>query len=148
MVLYFAYGSNLSLEQMKRRCPGSRMLDAGYIEDHELSFTTYADRWKGGVADILEKKGSRVWGLVYELSVEDLSSLDYYEGFPDLYRRKKLKVFGRKDEYDEVLTYFVVDKKGYIPPSRVYFEIIYDAARVFGFSGDYLHLLEGFLNDQ
>jgi gamma-glutamylcyclotransferase (GGCT)/AIG2-like uncharacterized protein YtfP len=145
MVLYFAYGSNLSLDQMGRRCPGSRMLDTGFIEDHELSFTTYADRWKGGVADIIEKKGSKVWGLVYELSMEDLSSLDYYEGFPDLYRRKKVKVFGRKGEYGEVWTYFVVEKKGYIPPSRIYFEIIYDAARVFGFPPDYLDLLEGFI---
>jgi len=144
MVRYFAYGSNLSLEQMSRRCPGSTMVDAGYIEDHELSFTTFAERWKGGVADIIEKKDSRVWGLVYELPVADLSSLDYYEGFPDLYRRKKVSVFGRKGEYKEVWTYFVVDKKGYLPPSRVYFEIIYDAARVFGFPGGYVSFLESF----
>ncbi len=144
MVLYFAYGSNLSLDQMSRRCPGSRMMDTGYIEDHELSFTTYANRWKGGVADIMEKKGSKVWGLVYELSLEDLSNLDYYEGFPDFYRRKKVKVFGRKTSHEEVWTYFVVDKKGYIPPSRVYFEIIYDAARVFGFPPEHISLLESF----
>jgi gamma-glutamylcyclotransferase (GGCT)/AIG2-like uncharacterized protein YtfP len=129
---------------MERRCPGSKMLDAGFIEDHELAFTTYADRWKGGVADIIEKKGSRVWGIVYDLAMEDLSNLDYYEGFPNFYRRKKVTVQGRKGKHEGVWTYFVVDREAYIPPSRVYFEIIYDASKVFQFPDEYITFLEDF----
>ena len=142
MPLYFAYGSNLSLDQMKRRCPGSEMVDVGYIEDHELGFTAFASRWNGGVADIIERKGSVVWGLVYSITIEDLSHLDYFEGHPTFYNRKKVKVHGREGMHEDVWTYYVIDKKDFIPPTMVYFELIYEAGKLFDFPVDYLRLLE------
>lgn len=33
---YIAYGSNLNLEQMARRCPTAKVIGAGEIRDHEL----------------------------------------------------------------------------------------------------------------
>ena len=36
--IYFAYGSNLNLEDMKVRCPTARLLGAGRAEGHELMF--------------------------------------------------------------------------------------------------------------
>ena len=36
--IYFAYGSNLNLEDMKVRCPTARLLGAGRAERHELMF--------------------------------------------------------------------------------------------------------------
>ena len=36
--LYVAYGSNLNMEQMKGRCPGSVFLGTGVIENYELQF--------------------------------------------------------------------------------------------------------------
>lgn len=35
---YIAYGSNLNLEQMARRCPTAKVIGAGEIRDHELLF--------------------------------------------------------------------------------------------------------------
>jgi gamma-glutamylcyclotransferase len=39
MSLYFAYGSNLDVEQMKRRCPESKVLVPGCLRGYRLDFT-------------------------------------------------------------------------------------------------------------
>ena len=38
---YIAYGSNLNLGQMARRCPTAKVIGAGEIRDHELLFRGY-----------------------------------------------------------------------------------------------------------
>ena len=47
MKLYGAYGSNLNLKQMRRRCPNSYPLYSFYLDNFELAFK--------GVADLEEK---------------------------------------------------------------------------------------------
>ena len=53
--LYIAYGSNLNLEQMARRCPTAKVIGAGEIRDHELLFRGYP---KSAVATVEPKKGA------------------------------------------------------------------------------------------
>ena len=36
--LYIAYGSNINLEQMKYRCPHSKVVGISEIKDYELEF--------------------------------------------------------------------------------------------------------------
>ena len=63
--LYFAYGSNLSIRQMRRRCPGSEVVGRARLPDYRLGFTRYATKRKGGVADIVPEPGAEVWGALY-----------------------------------------------------------------------------------
>jgi gamma-glutamylcyclotransferase (GGCT)/AIG2-like uncharacterized protein YtfP len=79
-ILYFAYGSNLDVEQMEVRCPGSRPLVRARLHDHRLAFTHLSRRWGGGAADIVPEQGESVWGALYELDREHLESLDRFEG--------------------------------------------------------------------
>lgn len=83
--LYFAYGSNLSPEQMAHRCPDSIFLGKATLRGH---------RWQvneRGVANAVpvprkdsSKKGQRdeavVEGLLYAVSAADERRLDRYEG--------------------------------------------------------------------
>ena len=77
--LYFAYGSNLSLEQMRSRCPDSRPVRAHYHEGHTLVLR--------GPANIEDAEGSRIPGAIYEISQQDEKILDGYEGFPSVYTK-------------------------------------------------------------
>ena len=54
--LYFAYGSNLNLDQMAVRCPQAGVVGKAVLEGYELAF-------RRGVLTILPKEGSRVNGL-------------------------------------------------------------------------------------
>ena len=82
--IYIAYGSNLNLEQMKHRCPDSRVIGTAMLQDYELEFR--------GVATIVPKKGSAVPVLVWEISPQDEANLDKYEGFPFMYRKEEYEI--------------------------------------------------------
>ncbi|KAM0475205.1 hypothetical protein ACHAP7_007474 [Fusarium lateritium] len=90
---YFAYGSNLHLEQMKRRCPGSKFIGCAKLCDH---------RWQineRGYANVLESQGHWVEGLVYEINARDEARLDVNEGVSkDAYRKQYMAVILRRAE--------------------------------------------------
>ena len=60
--LYFAYGSNLDLEQMAQRCPDAEIVGPVRLENYELRFRG------SGFATVAPKKGSTVHGLVWKLT--------------------------------------------------------------------------------
>ncbi|KAK0701878.1 hypothetical protein B0T26DRAFT_757852 [Lasiosphaeria miniovina] len=72
--LYFAYGSNLSLDQMAARCPQSTFRGRAVLPDFQWQIN------QRGVANIVPRAGSSVHGLVYELGAGDEKRLDRNEG--------------------------------------------------------------------
>ena len=80
--LYFAYGSNINLEQMDYRCPDATVVGPVVLENYELLFR------RGGFATIAPKEGGRVHGLLWSITPECERSLDLYEGYPRFYDRR------------------------------------------------------------
>lgn len=87
--LYIAYGSNLNLEQMKRRCPTAEVVGAAELKNWRLWF-------RGGghsaVATIEREQGAIVPVLIWRICPQDELALDRYEGAPFLYRKESLRV--------------------------------------------------------
>ena len=72
--LYFAYGSNMDDGQMAYRCP-----EAVFVGTAELrGFAFELD--SEGVATVVEKPGSTVYGVLWLISETDERTLDSYEG--------------------------------------------------------------------
>ena len=90
-MLYFAYGSNLNLFQMKRRCKDSIFLKKINLKDFRLTF-----RSKYRAADIEPKKNSIVPGGLFEISKSDEKKLDVYEDYPSLYRKFYFTIMEKK----------------------------------------------------
>ena len=78
---YFAYGSNMSLAQMRERCPESVAIGNGWLADHALVFPRYSTRRQSGAASIAPRPGATVWGVIYATTEADLARLDVFEGF-------------------------------------------------------------------
>ena len=129
---YFAYGSNLDLPQMKRRCPSSKLISKGSLSGYCLTFNRFSSGWGGGVADVIQEQGSEVWGLVFKLSDTDLERLDRYEGYykdqNSLYERWKAVINTPKGQISDVWVYTVVEKQKFVQPTLEYLQIIKDAA--------------------
>lgn len=70
--LYIAYGSNMNKSQMERRCPGAKVLGKAYLENWQLTFPHYAN--------IERSEGKKTPALIWEITNENESSLDRYEG--------------------------------------------------------------------
>lgn len=83
---YIAYGSNMSLEQMKYRCPNARLIGTGYLPKYRLEFYLHATV----EPDPRMRKGVPV--AVFEIDSTDEESLDRYEGFPRYYRKENCTV--------------------------------------------------------
>ena len=142
----FAYGSNLDLIQMNRRCPSSKIISKGSLANYRLDFNRYSSGWGGGVADVIPVKGSEVWGLVFELSDTDMDSLDFYEGCykdrPSLYERSKVVINTPKGPIPDVWLYTVVEKQKFEAPTAKYLEIIKNAAVQWNFPNVYQRILQ------
>ena len=113
-MLYFAYGSNLNLFQMKRRCKDSIFLKKINLKDFRLTF-----RSKYRAADIEPKKNSIVTGGLFEISKSDEKKLDAYEDFPILYKKYYFYYYGKK-----VMTYTMVKKSAFRFPTDRYLNIV------------------------
>ena len=113
-MLYFAYGSNLNLFQMKRRCKDSIFLKKYELKGYRLNF-----RSKYRAADIEKSKNSLVPGALFEISKSDEKKLDVYEDFPILYKKFYFLYYGKK-----IMTYTMVNKSAFRYPTERYLNII------------------------
>jgi gamma-glutamylcyclotransferase (GGCT)/AIG2-like uncharacterized protein YtfP len=151
-MLYFAYGSNMLVEQMRERCPSASFVCVAGLEGYRLAFTrTAKGNWKGcGVADVVPAPGQRVWGVVFRIDELDLGSLDRSEGYrPDresnAYRRIDVHV-QRDGDIEKPLaafTYVVCVPEDPNPlPHRDYVGRIIAGARSWNLPEDYVRGLE------
>ena len=106
--LYFAYGSNINLDQMAHRCPDATPVGPVMLENYKLLFRGMTNH--GGVATIHPKHGSYVYGLMWKLTPECEKSLDHYEGYPHLYRKEQVTVFDAKGQEVPVMVYIMNDR--------------------------------------
>ena len=113
-MLYFAYGSNLNLFQMKRRCKDSVFLKKYELKGYKLNF-----RSKYRAADIEKSKNSIVPGALFEISKSDEKKLDVYEDFPALYKKHYFYYYGKK-----VMTYTMVKKSPFKFPTERYLNVV------------------------
>jgi gamma-glutamylcyclotransferase (GGCT)/AIG2-like uncharacterized protein YtfP len=88
--LYFAYGSNMNLDQMDFRCPDAEVVGNVRLDDYRLTFCSRNP--DSGVATILPEQGSHVDGVLWRITDGCEKSLDHYEGYPYLYGKETLQV--------------------------------------------------------
>ena len=86
MKLYFAYGANLDITNMQRRCPDAVAIQPLHLEGYRLAFS--------GVATILPEETSQVPGALWAISESDEQALDQFEGWPYLYRKEIIQQDG------------------------------------------------------
>lgn len=141
-IRYFAYGSNLSREQMRDRCPTARLVGPAVLAGHRIGFSRYSAMWKGGVADVIDEPGHEVWGLLYELEADDLAALDRYEGYPDMYTRDQTTVETDDGAVAGVWVYRVRERLRHVPPTRIYLDVMLEAAEAFAFPAAYVEHLQ------
>lgn len=126
---YFAYGSNMDERQMRARVPGTELLGVGHLLDHEFLFSGYSDTWRGSVANVRRKKGSKVFGVLYALPPFGLAKLDRFEGYPRSYQRKTGNIVLRGGGDARAVLYYKRDPQPLAPPSKAYVNQILKAIR-------------------
>ena len=138
--LYFAYGSNLNsahfaewLAKKGYTGVGTKLekVSNAYLKGYRLGFTRRSTKWEAGVADIVEAKGERVWGVVFRPNEGQWRALDQKEGVNiGAYKRHEVlvqydKETPGKDPLHPCTTYVVVKREASLQvPHPEYSKII------------------------
>ena len=104
---FFIYADNLNPTQLKRRAPEHKFLYTAYLQDHTIQFSRWSSQWRCGLATIAPSQGERVWGVVLEITEEDLKELDKFEGdLPEgAFRHLEVNVVKEDDQKELVYTH-------------------------------------------
>ena len=113
-MIYLAYGSNLHIGQMQRRCPTAEVLGTSTLRGYRLVFN--------GVATIAPDPNRSVPVLLWDIKPADEIPLDRYEGYPHLYRRETVQVELNGKTVDAMV--YIMNNDGIRPPSPGYYGII------------------------
>lgn len=133
---YLAYGSNLSVEQMLRRCPNAIYVGKTELEGYRLVFRGSRS---GSYLTIEPARDHKVPCLVWKVNDKDEKNLDYYEGFPNYYVKKDFKIQLFDLAHDvaicalEAFAYVMVAGRPLGTPSSAYFATCAEGYMRFGF---------------
>ena len=122
MILYFAYGSNMSAARMKQRLGWEAPYRAATLRGFQLVFD------QGGFndpawspANIRSEREGLVEGMVYEVEEKDLKILDRYEKY---YQRLEVRVMATQEKNLDAVTYLSKKFRGEKPPTQEYLNFL------------------------
>jgi len=141
--VYFAYGSNLDKDRVKRRIGNTKCLGPAKLPGFKLGFAGESKTWDGApTATLIEDPASVVYGVCYSLSPSQLKKMDDVEG-KDYSRKKKETLLG-----EETISSWVYDSDDKIentnPANKKY---IYSILNAYVENGFPLTPLEPFLKE-
>lgn len=145
-IWYFAYGSNLNVPQLLTRIGEWEASKRAILKDYKLTFDVFSSGWNGGVADIVSSLGEQVYGVIYSIDSNQLKRLDTYEGVPTFYKQITVKVEKEGGELIDAITYIVVNKGGFIAPTKKYLETIINGLKQHGYGEDAVQKVKAIAN--
>ena len=129
-----AYGSNLCLERMKRRCPSSRVVGTADIPGYRLLFKKSLT---GAYATIEQDANWTVPVVVYRISASDELRLDRFEGCPTYYYKRRFALRVRRNngrKTTELCSAYIMHEDRQLgKPDMVYFRLIDQGYAQYGF---------------
>ena len=143
--LYFGYGSNLNLKDLRRfegeKFPNRKksfeettniLTGIFFLPDYQLQFPVKSPSRKAGVLDVTPKLGHAVAGKLFE--VNDWNLLDAKEGAPSVYEKIEITVIDENGKTFDAFTYVVTSKNKveYVKPNQKYVGIVSDGYEEFG----------------
>lgn len=127
--LYVAYGSNLHKAMMRARCPKASPLCTGTLRDRRLLFCGEPGY---SYLTIEPCPGQEVPVAVWKVTPECVAAIDWYEGYPDLYRKETIQVATATGVLEDAFVY-VINRPTPAEPAPSYMETCRQGYADFGF---------------
>lgn len=139
-LLYYAYGSNMLFERIKKRIPRVKKLGVGKLEGYLFLFNKIS-KDGSGKGNILPNKSNYVLGVLYEIGEDEFLILDLYERG---YKRELVNIISERKTI-EAITYISdrIDDK--LKPTKDYFDLVIEGAKENNFGEEYILYLQSLL---
>ena len=137
---YIAYGSNLNVPQMRMRCPHATILGTATLKGWELLFKGSKT---GSYLTIERNEKGSVPVVIWEVAETDEKALDRYEGYPNFYYKKDIKVRYRGirtglNRVVNAFAYIMHEERPVGIPSGFYMRTCLEGYDTFGFDRNVL----------
>ena len=130
-MLHFAYGSNMDVVLMERRCPTARFAGRAMLPSYRFMIM------REGYASIAAQPGSCVYGMLWRLAARDLAALNAYERLDaGLYRAETHAIVANRRRHAALV--YVGASRVHGRPLSGYLETVIAAASAAGLPTDYL----------
>ena len=142
--VYFAYGSNLLLKQMRDRCPGYKLRGTAVLYNYRVVCNKVKSDGINYCAGLKKSTGNKVLGALYKLTPSDIKALDVdegcYAGTVHYYRDEKDFYVKNRETGEPVnaFTYFVARPVTPKKPTLEYWEKIFQGCRDHNFPEEYV----------
>lgn len=143
-IWYFAYGWSMD-KSLMRRCIRNWMDSrrAG-LSGFRLVFDVYSASWKGGVANLEEDESSKVYGVAYKISLEQLKELDRFEGVPQRAMRRSIEIEVEGIGKVKAVTHVAINpRKGPVYPSKEYLSAMLRGVKQHDLGEEALRIIRG-----
>ena len=142
---YFAYGSNLLVDQKVERTGAIRTSVRCRLPAHRFAFNKSAAPKVGAYANVVPDESAAVWGVAYLCDEAAIAALDSHEGVSGgHYRHEDVEVVTDAGEVLRALTYVAGDDHvcEECRPRADYLDKILDGAHHHQLPEDYIEMLE------
>jgi len=134
-MLHFAYGSNMSIALMRRRCPGAQFDGSARLPGYRFIVM------RSGYASVVPEPGSSVHGVLWRLAPRDVAALNAYENLDGgLYHAVTLAVMSHRRRWAALV--YIGRNRSPGRPRPGYLDIVTQAAHDAGFPPRYVRCLK------
>ncbi|HEX9661196.1 MAG TPA: gamma-glutamylcyclotransferase family protein [Candidatus Binatia bacterium] len=110
---YFAYGSNMVASQMAARCPNASVIGVACLKGYRFRINSRR------VGTVIPDQPHQVYGLLWNITPQNLRALDRYEDVKaGLYEKATFVVNLLSDRQVEALIYLATDQAIGLPRPR------------------------------
>ena len=145
IVIIFSFGSNMSLNRLRKRTPSAEKFDIGYIEGYEFKCNKIS-RDGSGKANIVKGSmlESNVWGVLYTIKDSEKIDLDRVEGLGFGYHEDNLQIKSNNNSIVQAQVYIADEEvcDDNLKPYDWYKAYIINGAKNNKLPHEYLKLLE------
>ncbi len=143
---YFAYGTLLGTQTMREYCPSAEPRAVGSLAGHTLEFRQYSDDPSRCGCELADAPGQDLWGVVYDLTSEDMQRLNEISGVPQgWYEQIPITVVASDGSQIETTTYRLVDPGDLQTPDDDYIGLVRDGSAGAGLPAAYVEGLHRYL---
>jgi gamma-glutamylcyclotransferase (GGCT)/AIG2-like uncharacterized protein YtfP len=141
--VYFAYGTLLDINGMKKYCPSAESLGVMSLKGYRMGFAVCGADPSVGGCTLVEDPGNTMYGVLYSLPAKELAELDAASGVDKgLWATIKITLINDKGQKVPANTLTIPDPAGLYRPPETYTTPILVGARAWPLSSAYIKQLE------
>ena len=141
-MLYFSYGSNMSIKRLQRRIPLATFVSIATLSGHSLLFHKIGQD-SSAKCDASEtgRKANTVIGVVFKISETDKRCLDKFEGLGRGYNDKTVELIGADGRELQATTYYATKINAALKPFHWYKNHVVRGAKENGIPAKYIQAI-------